>query len=100
METLKAEVAERPTDADTVRQRTDVLWDWLNAYSMTGGYLPVDVTTVVRRTAPASPAGLARIDAFIGELTFLDERPDALGRLSADTGPFEAVPQRRSRRPG
>ena len=92
VETLKAEVAERPTDADTVRQRTDVLWDWLNAYSMTGGYLPVDVTTVVRRTAPASPAGLARIDAFIGELTFLDERPDAprpaQRRHRALRGPF------------
>ena len=90
VEKLKADVAARPTDANTVRQRTDVLWDWLNAYSMTGGYLPVDLTTVVRRTAPASPGGLAVIDAFIGELTVLDERPEALGQLSADTGPFEA----------
>ncbi len=87
VEQLKAQVAARPTDADTVRQRTDILWDWLNAFSMTGGYMPVNLTTVARRPAPASPAV---IDAFIGELTVLDERPEALGRLSADTGPFEA----------
>ena len=90
VEQLKAEVAERPTDANTVRQRTDVLWDWLNAYSMTGGYLPVNLTTVARRPASTSPAALAGMDAFIGELTVLDERPEALGTLSADTGPFEA----------
>ena len=87
VEQLKAEVAARPTDANTVRERTDVLWDWLNAFSMTGGYMPVNLTTVARRPAPASPAV---IDAFIGELTVLDERPEALGELSADTGPFEA----------
>ena len=87
VEQLKAEVAARPTDASTVRERTDVLWDWLNAFSMTGGYMPVNLTTVARRPAPASPAV---IDAFIGELTVLDERPEALGELSADTGPFEA----------
>ena len=87
VEQLKAEVAARPTDANTVRERTDVLWDWLNAFSMTGGYMPVNLTTVARRPAPASPAA---IDAFIGELTVLDERPEALGELSADTGPFEA----------
>ena len=90
VEKLKADVAERPTDANTVRHRTDVLWDWLNAFSMTGGYLPVNLTTVARRPAPSSEAGLAAIDAYVRELTVLDERPEALGRLSADTGPFEA----------
>ena len=93
VEQLKAEVAARPTDANTVRARTDVLWDWLNAFSMTGGYMPVNLTTVARRPEAATPAGLAAIDAFIDELTVLDERPEALGELSADTGPFEARSQ-------
>ena len=91
VELLKADAAERPTDAGTAAHRIAVLRDWANAYSMTGGYLPVNLITLSPRPAsPTAQAAAASIDAWVRELTQLDERPDALGRLTADTGPYEA----------
>ncbi|MYE83400.1 MAG: hypothetical protein F4X36_16490, partial [Gammaproteobacteria bacterium] len=87
---LKAEVAARPTDIETARQRANTLWDWANAYAMTGGYLPVNLSTAVHRNNAVRPAGMVAINAYIRELALLDEHPDALGQLTAETGPFEA----------
>ncbi len=68
--------------------RTDTLWDWTNAYSHTGGpvpvNLPVDVTNVriVESDNSETPAViLQNIDHYIRELTLKDEHPDALGTL-------------------
>ena len=90
VEKLKADVAAGPTDAKTARDRADALWDWANAWALAGRYLPVNLTTAVHRYAASTPAGMAAIDAYVAELATLDERPDALGTLTADMGPFEA----------
>ena len=90
VEKLKADVTERPTDAGTAAERADVLWDWANAWALSGRYLPVNLTTAVHRYAASTDAGMAAIDAYVAELATLDERPDAIGELTAETGPFEA----------
>ena len=90
VETLKAHVAARATDPHTAPERAATLWDWANAWALSGRYLPVNLTTSVRRSGLSTTAGMAAVDAYVVELATLDERPDALGTLTADTGPFEA----------
>lgn len=93
VEALKAEVAAEATGPATREARVRVLWDWLNAYSLTGGTLPVNAVTAAVRvlTYPQLAAGTgAMVDDFVKEFTLLDETPDAIGPLVADLGPFVA----------
>ena len=93
VEALKAEVAAEATGPATREARVRVLWDWLNAYSHTGGTLPVNAVTAAVRvlTYPQLATGTgAQVDAFVKEFTLLDEEPDAIGPLVADLGPFVA----------
>jgi hypothetical protein len=89
---LKADVASSPTSPATYEQRAGVLWDWVNAFSLTGGYVPVDLTTVTRPETPDGPTAAAArgLDQFVRELALSDDEPEALGTLTADLGPFEA----------
>ena len=87
---LKADVAAEPTNATNAEQRADVLWDWTNAWALSGRYVPVNLTTAVHRYGIVTEAGMRGIDAYVGELGLLDEQPDAIGTLTAETGPFEA----------
>jgi hypothetical protein len=87
VEKLKVDVnmvASNPTNLD---ERTRVLWRWANAYALSGGVLPVELT---RTVTLADTDAQASIDGFIEEMTLLDEQPTALGTLKADAGPFEA----------
>ena len=93
VEKLKVDVAYLPTDALSMAERARVLWQWANAWALNGGELPVNLTqTVAAVNAYPELAGrLPRlIDEYLFEMTLLDEQPDALGSLTADTGPFEA----------
>jgi hypothetical protein len=88
VETLKAAAAAEPTTAENYQQRLWVLWDWANAYALTGGALPVHLPPTVGRLASnvtdgtePPPGSLAAIDEYIRELTFKDEQPDAIGTL-------------------
>ena len=90
VEQLKADLAEGPTNATNARERADALWDWANAWALSGRYLPVNLTTAAHRYAISTDGGMRAIDAYVGELALLDEQPDAIGTLTADTGPFEA----------
>jgi hypothetical protein len=90
---LKADVAFLPTDAFNQEERARILWQWANAFALNGGDLPVNITQAVAGIF-AYP-DLARrqtnlLDDFIFEMTLLDEQPQAMGSLIADTGPFEA----------
>ena len=89
---LKLEVAASPTTTDTFQARAEVLWRWVNAFSLTGGYVPVNLTAVLRVETPgAVPANyVAMLDDFIRELSLAEDDPAALGTLTAATGPFEA----------
>ena len=96
---LKQEAATSPTTAENLQARTDIVWDWANAYAFTGGPLPVelplDVTSIrmsqsavndevwAAKTDGFEPAAqwLQQVDDYIEELTLKDEHPDAIGAL-------------------
>lgn len=92
VEALKAAVASSPTTQETVAERAQTLWEWGNAFALAGRYVPVNLTTAARPKLPAEATrGMLRnIDFHVLEMTLFDEEPDAIGTLTADTGPFEA----------
>ncbi len=93
VEKLKEDLASEPGNRSNLRERARVLWAWANAYALDGGYLPVDVTQAVAAVFAYEDIARARprlLDDFIRELAMKDAVPDALGTLTADTGPFEA----------
>ena len=88
VEDLKAAVETNPSTAANARDRAQTLWEWLNAYSLTGGYVPVNATVSSILTYNQL-GGFGGLDNTIRELAILDGDPEALGTLSADTGPYE-----------
>lgn len=92
VESLKTGVALMPTTRTNLQERSAVLWDWANAYALAGGYLPVNLTTATRPELPddVRVGDLSAFDGYVRELALHDERPDAVGPLSAHHGPFEA----------
>lgn len=94
VEGLKAEVARVPTSPATAEQRARVLWEWLNAYSLTGGDTNVNMPSTVAMilgSGARTPDVLRRVDMFVRELQIRDEQPGAIGSLtSGETVPFPA----------
>jgi hypothetical protein len=98
VEQLKTEVAAEPSTPDNVFERGEVLWQWANAYSLTGRPLPVNLTmylAILRSVEHHDgfeflPPGvkiswkqiLPTIDALVRELHVKDEDPHAVGTLS------------------
>ncbi len=90
VEQLKADVERTATVASNIRERALTLWDWGNAFALDGRYVPVNLTTVLARAGGRSTPTIAgRVDAFVRELTLLDEEADAIGALTATLGPFQ-----------
>ncbi len=96
VESLKADSAGQPTTAGNLEGRLDVLWPWINAYSLTGGPMPVNATLQVAtayravesmRLEGALPTRgvLASIDQLVHEFQVKDEQPNALGRVTLMT---------------
>lgn len=100
VEQLKLDRVAEPTTSANVYQRVDVLWEWANAYALTGGPLPVNfaLDTAIMRWAEAdgSPPDVRlvadvelntvedyvpSIDRYLEELQIKDEDPQALGTL-------------------
>jgi hypothetical protein len=100
VERLKDDVGREPTTPRTLGARVDVLWRWANAYSLTGGPIPVNLPQEVSvvRWGLADGRGpeetivegmdffnLTRLssvmDGYVRELTLKDETPDALGAM-------------------
>ncbi len=90
VEALKRAVATTPTGPANAEQRVQVLWEWANAWAVSGGYLPVNLTAMIRPGVIDAATAASATDAFVRELGLLDGDPNALGTLEADTGPFEA----------
>ena len=90
VEALKAEVARTPSSRANAGPRARTVWEWINAYALTGRYVPVNATQTASGVLayPANAGRVARLDAVVREMTLLDEQPDAIGTLVADTGPF------------
>ena len=90
---LKADrnvIATSQTNAGT---RARLMWEWLNAYALNGGYVPVNATQVIAAVLgrPDNPVWLTALDDVIAEFVFLDDNPRGLGQLDADLGPFTAA---------
>ncbi len=97
VEQLKVDRTSIPTRAANLESRAVLTWEWLNAYAMNGGYVPVNATQIIAAILgsdgePLAPqlALVRALDETIHELAFLDDNPEALGTLVADTGPFQA----------
>ena len=94
VETLKIEASNRPTDRMNVETRLGTLWDWINAYALSGGYVPVNATQLISQLSsyplPSTNDRFAELDRMILEFTLRDENPRAFGTLVANLGPFEA----------
>ena len=103
---LKRDVATQPTNAQNVAQRGVVLWQWINAYALTGGPVPVNATQELRpvfilndarqqNSPPSEPVNVrnvvANVQALIDEFRIKDESPKAIPTVTANkTGPFPA----------
>lgn len=88
VEALKAAVKQAPTDQSTAAERSNIVFDWINAYALDGRTVPVEATSVVAQiNAYGLPRGDA-LDAFIAELSLNDENPKAVGTLTASTEVF------------
>ena len=84
------------TTVANLKARLDTLWPWINAYSLTGGPVPVNATLQVATAFRAleaqrlegnqpGPSVLADVDALIHEFTVKDLHPEALGTVSLET---------------
>ena len=79
---------EEPTTVETMAERCDVLWDWANAYALSGGVIPNDLPLLIRasRSVGDDPDLVAPylpyVDHFVRELEVKDEVPGALGTLA------------------
>jgi len=93
VEQLKVDLPDIRTTATNAKSRALLTWEWLNAYAIDGGYVPVNATLAITSALTPGPTRepvLAALDNVVAEFIFLDDNPDALGRLSADVGPYTA----------
>ena len=94
VEKLKKAAARVSTSERNIAERVDVLWDWANAFALTGGVIPVDLPPAVSiiRGWPTAFSNLRfseLVDAYIHELRIKDEQPEAIGTVILDSnGPF------------
>ena len=77
------------TTAETLEERSDLLWRWGNAWALAGNELPVRLPLVVQSVsqtaAPgraATPALFREIDSYLRQLAIEDRDPSALGFTS------------------
>lgn len=91
VEALKADVARAPSTRANADARARTLMEWVNAYALSGRYVPVNATAVASGVLayPGRSGRIAALDPAIRELALLDDEPDAIGALAADRGPFE-----------
>ncbi|MEX0941480.1 MAG: hypothetical protein WD002_02940 [Pseudomonadales bacterium] len=95
---LQHAVIKSPTrTAEQIPPRARILWQWANAYSLTGRPLhPEFTSTMVRMINGPLPPRLVEsygptLDWFIREFSFRDANPDGIGYLTSDhLGPFSA----------
>ncbi len=103
---LKRDAAAQPTNPQNVPDRGVILWQWINAYALTGGPVPVNATQDLRfvwvlrdareqNSPPSEPVNmralLKNVDDLIYEFRIKDETPKAIPTMRAsNTGPFPA----------
>ncbi len=93
VEALKSDLRSGPTTPRNFEVRMRTLWKWINAYSLTGGPVPVNATSTIgacvlavtewKRGGKPPSQGLQRqIDLYGAEFTLKDEEPKALGKVT------------------
>ncbi len=95
VEQLLADIESDPTTAETLVDRSRVLWEWANHLSLQGTYVPKMLPVIVAR-APAPrpgtevPASYAEsVDQWARQLAALQRDPRAFGHAEIeDAGPF------------
>ncbi len=93
VEQLKVDLAKGATNPTNAEARAQLAWEWINAYAVNGGYIPVNATQTIAKVLSATgktDRWLKALDATIAEFVFLDEQPNAIGSLTASIGPFTA----------
>ncbi len=103
VERLKTEARMPTTDPEVLSDRLQTLWEWANAYSLTGGPIPggfpqltANANRSLRRLAPGGPRipadAVARFVAqYVREFQIKDEMAGAIGDLNlSSNGPFRA----------
>jgi len=97
VDSLKNDATTRRTNQQNVRARMTVLWDWMNAYAMTGRSIQPNATATLNtvRAVPVgqrtTPGQLRSIDELIVDFTFRDENPGGIGKaVVSPSGPFKA----------
>ena len=98
VDALIAEVERSPTTASNVAERMPVLWEWANAVSLQGGFVPKNLPLVAfygpfpRPGSEPSPSQIEAVDDYVRQLAWLDEDEEALGTVTR-TGAevFEAL---------
>ena len=105
VEALKLEAPESTDDVAVLSERLDTLWQWANAYSLTGGPVPdafPQLLANVNRTLRGIGGGAVVPADFVPEFIRLytrefqikDEQPGAMGSLRFNPpGPFHAGDQ-------
>lgn len=100
VEALKRDVAARPSGDADYKDRSLTLYDWANAYSLTGKPIHGDLTAAMaqmqspgfpRQGDRARQTAFANLDALVRTLAALEADPAIMGVLTTtNRGPFEA----------
>ena len=102
VEVLKDEARQHTTDVAVLRERLDTLWEWANAYSLTGGPFPdgfPQITANANRSLRRVKGSVQYQDELVSEIIrrytrefqIKDEIPRATGTLTlSPAGPFHA----------
>ena len=94
VEQLKKDLHSIPTTPINAHVRAKLTWEWLNAFALDGGYVPVNATQTIASVlgSPNPQASLLEVlDEVIEEFIFLDNEPQAFGVLTAELGPHQAA---------
>jgi hypothetical protein len=89
VEQVKRDVRVTPTSERNIESRASLVYEWVNAYALSGGYVPVEATSLLARILAYEVPATRELDLLIAELTTLDERPEVIGTLTSEAGPFE-----------
>ncbi len=88
VEHLKEELPSQPSSTENGWERGNLVWEWANAYAVSGGTLPVELPAIMARIMSRRGKGIGKgnldsMDSFIRELQLRDEQPLAIGKLTS-----------------
>ncbi len=97
VDALIAEVDRSPTTASNIAERIPVLWEWANAVSLQGAFVPKNLPLVAfygpfpRPGTEPSLVQIEAVDDYVRQLAWLDEDEAALGTVArTGSAAFEA----------